>query len=135
MSEPQNLRAVGDRLEQLFDVLQAEADPRSRELAEELVRLVTELYGAALERVVELAREKAPAFVASIADDELIAHWARRGRVTGSPFPHDKVVPGLALPLGVIGVTARAPAHYVYELRLREPIRSAQTETPPCSRH
>jgi hypothetical protein len=30
--------------------------------------------------------------------------------VTGSPFPHDKVVPGLALPLGVIGVTARAPA-------------------------
>ena len=73
MSEPQNLRAVGDRLEQLFDVLQAEADPRSRELAEELVRLVTELYGAGLERVVELAREKAPAFVASIADDELIA--------------------------------------------------------------
>jgi Fe-S cluster biogenesis protein NfuA len=73
MSEPQNLRAVGDRLEQLFEVLQAEADPRSRELAEELVRLVTELYGAGLERVVELARDEAPTFVASLANDELIA--------------------------------------------------------------
>jgi Fe-S cluster biogenesis protein NfuA len=73
MSEPQNLRAVGDRLEQLFDALRAEADPRSRELAEELVRLVTELYGAGLERVIELARVEAPALVASLADDELVA--------------------------------------------------------------
>ena len=73
MSEPQNLRAVGDRLEQLFDALRAEADPRSRDLAEELVGLVTELYGAGLERVVELARDEAPAFVASLAADDLVA--------------------------------------------------------------
>ena len=54
---PQNLRAVGDRIEQLLDELHATADPRARATAEELLRLVTELYGGALERVVELARE------------------------------------------------------------------------------
>ena len=54
-SSPQNLRAVGDRIESLLDELRAAADPRSYELAEELLRLVTELYGAGLSRLVELA--------------------------------------------------------------------------------
>ena len=60
MPAPQNLRATGDRIEQLLDELQATADPRSYDRAAELLRLVSELYGAGLARVVELAREQAP---------------------------------------------------------------------------
>ena len=70
---PQNLRAVGDRIEQLLDELHATADPRARATAEELLRLVTELYGGALERVVQLASADAPALAARLFDDELVA--------------------------------------------------------------
>ena len=53
----QNLRAVGDRIEQLLDELHATRRPaHAATWREELLRLVTELYGAGLERVVELAR-------------------------------------------------------------------------------
>jgi Fe-S cluster biogenesis protein NfuA len=68
-SSPQNLRAVGDRIESLLEELRATADPRSCELAEELLRLVTELYGGGLSRLVELAPERMDDFVA----DELVA--------------------------------------------------------------
>jgi Fe-S cluster biogenesis protein NfuA len=37
MREPQNLRIVGDRMEQLLDELHAAADPRTYERAEELI--------------------------------------------------------------------------------------------------
>ncbi len=46
MPEPQNLRAVGDRIEQALDELQSAADARTVNMAEELLRLVSELYGA-----------------------------------------------------------------------------------------
>jgi Fe-S cluster biogenesis protein NfuA len=68
-SSPQNLRAVGDRIESLLDELRAATDPRSYELAEELLRLVTELYGAGLSRLVELAPDRTDAFLG----DELVA--------------------------------------------------------------
>ena len=55
-----DLRAIGDRIEELLDELQASADPRMLDRAEEILRLVTELYGAGLARVVELVRERAP---------------------------------------------------------------------------
>ena len=48
MPEPQNLRASGERIEQALNELQATADRRSLELAEELLRLVSDLYGAGL---------------------------------------------------------------------------------------
>ena len=48
MPEPQNLRATGDRIEQALDELHSTADPRTINLAEELLRLVSELYGAGL---------------------------------------------------------------------------------------
>jgi Fe-S cluster biogenesis protein NfuA len=73
MPEPQNLRAVGDRIEQALDELHATADPRTINLAEELVRLVSELYGAGFSRAVELAHEQAPDLIAAFAEDELVA--------------------------------------------------------------
>jgi Fe-S cluster biogenesis protein NfuA len=73
MSEPQNLRAVGDRMEQALEELHATGDPRLINLAEELVRLVSELYGAGFARTIELAREHAPDLIEALAEDELVA--------------------------------------------------------------
>ena len=73
MPEPQNLRAAGDRIEQALDELHATADPRTINLAEELLRLVSELYGAGFSRAIELARQQAPELLAAFVDDELVA--------------------------------------------------------------
>jgi Fe-S cluster biogenesis protein NfuA len=68
-----DLRAVGDRIEQLLDELHATADPRACATADELLRLVTELYGAALTRVMELVDRDAPTLAETLAADELVA--------------------------------------------------------------
>ena len=73
MPAPQNLRATGDRIEQLLDELRETADPRSCDRTEEVLRLVSELYGAGLARIVELARTEAPDLVTSMAKDDLVA--------------------------------------------------------------
>lgn len=73
MAEPQNLRATGDRIEQALEELYATADPRTVNLAEEVLRLVSELYGAGLTRVVELAEERTPDLIGALAEDELVA--------------------------------------------------------------
>jgi Fe-S cluster biogenesis protein NfuA len=73
MREPQNLRTAGDRIEQALDELAATADPRTINLAEEILRLVTELYGAGFGRAMELAREHAPELIAAFVEDELVA--------------------------------------------------------------
>jgi Fe-S cluster biogenesis protein NfuA len=67
-----NLRAKGDRIEALLDELHEHAEPRSRQLADELLGLVTELYGAALSRIVELARQEHPALLEELVGDELL---------------------------------------------------------------
>jgi Fe-S cluster biogenesis protein NfuA len=72
MAEPQNLRVIGDRIEQLLDELQAAATPAVYDKAEDLLRLVTELYAAGLGRVVEVVSET-PAVLARLVDDELVA--------------------------------------------------------------
>jgi Fe-S cluster biogenesis protein NfuA len=72
MAAQPNLRAAGDRIEQLVDELRATADPRTRDRAEELLRLVTELYGAGLARVVELAGATAPGLVDALVADDLV---------------------------------------------------------------
>src|SRR5271156_2109278 len=72
MPESQNLRAAGDRIEQALDELHATADPRTINLAEELLRLVSDLYGAGFARTVELAREHAPALLEEFVHDELV---------------------------------------------------------------
>jgi Fe-S cluster biogenesis protein NfuA/nitrite reductase/ring-hydroxylating ferredoxin subunit len=56
---------TGERIEHLLEA-SAAAGPIARERAEELVRLVVELYGAGLERVLELAYE------ADALDDDLL---------------------------------------------------------------
>jgi Fe-S cluster biogenesis protein NfuA len=73
MAEPQDLRATGDRIELLVDQLHAQGDRASCERAEELLRLVTELYGGALLRIVTLAHEQSPQLVDALVADELVA--------------------------------------------------------------
>jgi Fe-S cluster biogenesis protein NfuA len=57
----------------MLEDLQAGADPHTYDEAAELLRLVAELYGAGLARVVELAREQAPGLMGAMAGDELVA--------------------------------------------------------------
>jgi Fe-S cluster biogenesis protein NfuA len=73
MAEPQNLRASGDRIEQALSELQASADPRSLDLAQELLRLVSDLYGAGLARMAAIAQARDPELTAEFAADELVA--------------------------------------------------------------
>ena len=68
--EALDLRAVGDRIEQLLGQIRAAADPATADTAEEVVRLVVELYGAGLERAVELA---GPEALERLVEDELVA--------------------------------------------------------------
>jgi Fe-S cluster biogenesis protein NfuA len=69
---PQNLRAAGDRIEQLLDELREHADARSYERATEILRLVSELYGAGLERVLERVAARRPELVTELAGDDLV---------------------------------------------------------------
>jgi len=72
VTEPTDVRSLGDRIEQLLDGLQATGDRRARERAEELLRLVTELYGAGLARIMELVEAEAPAVAERLAADDLV---------------------------------------------------------------
>jgi Fe-S cluster biogenesis protein NfuA len=69
-AEARDLRKVGARIEELLGQLRAAGDPATAETAEEVVRLVVELYGAALERTVELA---GPEVLERLVEDELVA--------------------------------------------------------------
>lgn len=68
-----DVRAAGDRIEELFDRLQSSADPRTLATAEELLRSVSLLYGSGIARMVELAHEDAPALMEAFVADELVA--------------------------------------------------------------
>jgi Fe-S cluster biogenesis protein NfuA len=71
-----NLRAAGDRIEQLLGQLRTAVDPSVWAQFEDVLSLVTELYGAGLARVVELILEPAvPAdsLLGRIVADELLA--------------------------------------------------------------
>jgi Fe-S cluster biogenesis protein NfuA/nitrite reductase/ring-hydroxylating ferredoxin subunit len=70
-----NLREVGERIERLLEQLGA-ADPLVQGQAEELVRLLVELYGAGLARIVELALAAEPGgreLLGRMAGDQLVA--------------------------------------------------------------
>lgn len=67
--------SAGERIELLLEA-SAAGGPVARERAEELVRLVVELYGAGLERLLELAHEAGALdddLLASLAGDELVS--------------------------------------------------------------
>jgi hypothetical protein len=69
LTDDSELRAVGDRIAGLLDGLQASADEAVMYDVEELVKLVTDLYGGALARVMALAD---PGLAAALAEDELV---------------------------------------------------------------
>jgi Fe-S cluster biogenesis protein NfuA/nitrite reductase/ring-hydroxylating ferredoxin subunit len=74
-SEPTDPRATGERIEQLLEASSA-SGPVARERAEELVRVVVELYGAGLERLLEIAYDAGALtdkLLDRLADDELVA--------------------------------------------------------------
>jgi Fe-S cluster biogenesis protein NfuA/nitrite reductase/ring-hydroxylating ferredoxin subunit len=75
MAEAHNPRETSARVEQLLADLSAQADPRVAERAEELVRLLMELYGTALARVMEIAGSEpaGTSLTDRLADDELVA--------------------------------------------------------------
>jgi Fe-S cluster biogenesis protein NfuA/nitrite reductase/ring-hydroxylating ferredoxin subunit len=75
MSQGKNLRTAGDRIEALLQEFGAVADPRVRANAEELVRLLMELYGSALARILEVIDDTASAdeIFDRIAADDLVA--------------------------------------------------------------
>lgn len=69
-----NLRDVGDQVEALLAEFAEAGDPVGAERAEQLVRLLMELYGGGLERVMELASGAAAAdFVERLTEDPLVA--------------------------------------------------------------
>jgi Fe-S cluster biogenesis protein NfuA len=72
MAAPQDLRVIGDRIERLLDELRAASDPVVLGQAEELLRMVTELYAAGLARVVELVGDT-PGVLDALVADELVA--------------------------------------------------------------
>jgi Fe-S cluster biogenesis protein NfuA len=57
MRETHEIRAAGDRVEALIDELGTLAGPATRARAEELVRVLVDLYGAGLERVMRIVVE------------------------------------------------------------------------------
>jgi Fe-S cluster biogenesis protein NfuA/nitrite reductase/ring-hydroxylating ferredoxin subunit len=70
MEAARDLRTVGSRIEELLGQIRDRGDPTITETAEEVVRLVVELYGAGLERTVELA---GPEVLERLLEDELVA--------------------------------------------------------------
>lgn len=66
-----DLHAVGDRIESLLDELQSSAEGRVWLRIEELVRLLTELYGAGMARTLELAAGH-PDLIARLGRDDLV---------------------------------------------------------------
>jgi len=69
MDPAPDLRAVGDRIETLLGELRASLDERVWERVEEVVGLVTDLYGGGLERVLDLVSDDA---VEQLVADDLV---------------------------------------------------------------
>ena len=82
----QDLRETGERIDALIDALASGSVPanpaRSRERAEELVRVVTDLYGAGLERLLEIAYDSGR------LDDELLRLLSEDDLVAGLLIVH-----------------------------------------------
>lgn len=77
MSDQEQLRATGDRIEHLLEELGKLPDRRAKEWSEELVRLVTDMYEACLARMIDVGcrpgATAGPALLDEWAADELIA--------------------------------------------------------------
>ena len=87
--EARDLRGVGEQIEELLGRIRSAGDPGTAETAEEVVRLVVELYGAGLERTVALA---GPEILERLVEDELVGidpdgvvHLRLEGSCDGCP--------------------------------------------------
>jgi Fe-S cluster biogenesis protein NfuA/nitrite reductase/ring-hydroxylating ferredoxin subunit len=72
---PDRLRATGDRIDTLLEASGA-GGVVARERAEELVRLTADLYGAGIERILDIVHEVGrldDEVLAALADDDLVA--------------------------------------------------------------
>ena len=74
-AQEKNLRVVGERIDGLLEEFATVRDSRAREKAEELVRLLMELYGGALAKVLEIvvAGGRADEIVERLGADELLS--------------------------------------------------------------
>jgi Fe-S cluster biogenesis protein NfuA/nitrite reductase/ring-hydroxylating ferredoxin subunit len=72
MAPPIDLRVVGDRIEELLEHLESSLDGPAFEQVQDVVSLVTELYGGGLARILELSGEDS-SLRERMADDELVA--------------------------------------------------------------
>ena len=72
-SSPTDPREVGDRIERLLDELQSSLDPRAYGAVEELVRQLTDLYGAGLDRIIAMVRDADAALLGTLVEDDLVA--------------------------------------------------------------
>ena len=77
MTDQEQLRATGDRIEHLLDEIGRLPDRRAKDWTEELLRLVTDMYEACLVRIIESACRPGsiagPALLDSWLEDDLIA--------------------------------------------------------------
>ena len=72
MEPPIDLRAVGDRLEDLLGLLELSLDARAWAQVQDVVGMITELYGGGLARILELAHDT-PDLRERLAGDDLVA--------------------------------------------------------------
>jgi len=72
IEEEAQFRTAGDRIQTLLDA-SAAGGAVARERAEQLVREVTDLYGAGLERMMRLAVSATPELADTFAEDNLVA--------------------------------------------------------------
>src|SRR6201993_3947247 len=72
VEEQAQWRTAGDRIQTLLDA-SASGGAVARQRAEQLVREVTDLYGAGLERMMRLAVSANPELAETFADDKLVA--------------------------------------------------------------
>jgi len=81
MAAQADLQSTGQRIEQLLDASAADG-PVAQERAEELVRMVVDLYGSGLERILEIADE------AGVLDDALVDRLTEDQLVSGLLLIH-----------------------------------------------
>ena len=70
-----DVRRAGERIERLLEEIRASASPPCWQRVDELMRLVVELYGAGLARILEIVGDDADAagLRARLTADELVA--------------------------------------------------------------
>jgi Fe-S cluster biogenesis protein NfuA len=85
MDDGPDLQEVGERIERILDDLRAHLDRRTYDQVEEVVRQVTDLYGAGLSRVVQLLADTDAALLDRLGEDPLVASLL----IVHGLHPHD----------------------------------------------